>query len=211
MSLFEKLLEISKSVDYMQKTESGNQGAKYVDPAVLLKKIRVKMNEQGVILTPELSDSTIDQIAMPTRNNSSAMGFIFKTSVKYTFIDVESGDKLEVPWFATGKHGQDPAMAGGAALTYFERYFLLKFFQIPTSKDDPEFFARKTKEPEPPKTVQIGEANVNWLIGFCKRNNIVKSDDKKALQEHYGFDPYETSMADFDGIKAKIEADYREA
>ena len=39
-----------------------------------------------------------------------------------------------------------PAMAGGAALTYFERYFLLKFFQIPTAKDDPEFFKNKTKE-----------------------------------------------------------------
>ena len=37
-------------------------------------------------------------------------------------------------------------MAGGAALTYYERYFLLKFFQIPTSKDDPEHFQAKTRE-----------------------------------------------------------------
>lgn len=210
MSLFEKLLEIRKSVDYMQKTESGNQGAKYVDPAVLLKKIRVKMNEQGVILTPELSDSTIDQIAMPTKNNSSAMGFLFKASIKYTFIDVESGDKLEVPWFATGKHGQDPAMAGGAALTYFERYFLLKFFQIPTSKDDPEFFARKTKEPEPPKQILIGEDNVNWLMRFCKTKNIATKDEKDAFMKHYGFDVYDTTADTFEVIKRKIEDDYNE-
>ena len=40
MKLLQKLLEIRKSVEYIQKTESGNQGAKYVDPAVLVKKIR---------------------------------------------------------------------------------------------------------------------------------------------------------------------------
>lgn len=151
MNLLEKLLEIRKHVDFLQKTEKGNQGAMYVDPAVLLKKIRDKMNDLGVLLVPSLSNSTVESIPAPTKNNKDAMGFLFNSEMVYTWLDTdspntESAEKLEVPWFLTAKHMTDPAMAGGAALTYFERYFLLKFFQIPTSKDDPEFFESKTSE-----------------------------------------------------------------
>jgi len=147
MKLLQKLLEIRKSVEYLQKTETGNQGAKYVDPAVLVKKIRDKMDEHKILLIPSLNDSTVESISMPTKANKDAMGFIFKSGMTYTWMDTESTDKLEIPWFITAKHMTDPAMAGGSALTYFERYFMLKFFQIPTSKDDPEYFAQKTKEP----------------------------------------------------------------
>jgi len=211
MGIYEKLLEVRKSVDYLQKTETGNQGAKYVDPAVLVKKIRDKMNDAGLILTPSLEGSTVEQIPMPTKSNSEAMGFLFKSPATYTFVDVESGEKLDIPWFITGKHGQDPAMAGGAALTYFERYFLLKFFQIPTSKDDPEFFSKKTTEPEKPKEITIGTENVSWLVDFCKRHEITSNDGKKQFQKHYGFDPYGTTAEDFGLIKAKILADYNES
>jgi hypothetical protein len=144
MNLYTKLVDIRKSVEYLQKTERGNQGAMYVDPAVLVQKIRAKMDDGGILLVPSLSDTTVDTIQDPTKNNPNATSFLFRSKMLYTFIDAESGEKLDVPWFMTGKHLQDPAMAGGAALTYFERYFLLKFFQIPTSKDDPEHFQAKT-------------------------------------------------------------------
>jgi hypothetical protein len=144
MKLYQKLVDIRKSVEYLQKTERGNQGAMYVDPAVLVQKIRGKMDDSGILLVPSLSDTTVDSMPDPTKNNPNATSFLFRSKMLYTFIDAESGEKLDVPWFMTGKHLQDPAMAGGAALTYFERYFLLKFFQIPTSKDDPEHFQAKT-------------------------------------------------------------------
>jgi hypothetical protein len=144
MNLYTKLVDIRKSVEYLQKTERGNQGAMYVDPAVLVQKIRAKMDDAGILLVPSLSDTTVDSMPDPTKANPNATSFLFRSKMLYTFIDAESGEKLDVPWYMTGKHLQDPAMAGGAALTYFERYFLLKFFQIPTSKDDPEHFHAKT-------------------------------------------------------------------
>lgn len=148
MGIYEKLLKIRRNVDYIQKTETGNQGAKYADPAVLLKKIRDKMNDLSVILTPSLTNSTITTSPMPTKNNPENNGYIFQSDGVYTFVDCETGEKHENQWFFCGSHRDDAAMAGGAALTYFERYFLLKFFQIPTSKDDPEHFKQKTTEPE---------------------------------------------------------------
>lgn len=144
MKLYSKLVNIRKAVEYLQKTERGNQGALYVDPAVLVRKIREKMDEHGILLVPALKNSSIESMSDPTKNNPDAKSFLFRSEMVYTFIDAEDGSKLDVDWFMTGKHLQDPAMAGGAALTYFERYFLLKFFQIPTSKDDPEHFQAKT-------------------------------------------------------------------
>jgi len=146
LNLRMKLLEIRKSVEYIQKTEKGNQGAMYVDPAVLIKTIRDKMNDNKILLIPEIKESVVEPIAAPTKNNKDGIGFLFKSSMSYVWADCESDETITVPWFCTAKHLTDPAMAGGSALTYFERYFLLKFFQIPTSKDDPEFFENKTAE-----------------------------------------------------------------
>lgn len=146
LNLFNKLLAIRKSVEYIQKTEKGNQGAMHVDPAVLLKTIRDKMDEHGVLLVPALTEAEAELISAPTKNNKDAKTFVFKSSMSYTWYDCDSDMKLPVPWVCTGKHMTDPAMAQGSALTYSERYFLLKFFQIPTAKDDPEFFEAKTGE-----------------------------------------------------------------
>ena len=158
-TLFQKLLKIRQEIEYLQKTESGNQGAKYVDPAILLKKIRAGMDKHGVLLIPSLCNSKVQSIPMPTKNNAAAMGFIFESEMKFRWINCDGGgvDDFEISWFCTGKHMSDPAMATGSALTYAVRYFLLKFFQIPTAKDEPEYFEQKTREPEIISEKQVSE------------------------------------------------------
>jgi hypothetical protein len=170
-NLFKKLVDIRKSVEYIQKTEKGNQGAIYVDPAVLISKIRTGMDNKGILLVPSLTGATVESISDPTQKNPDAKSFLFRSNMTYSFIDSESGEKLDVPWFITGKHLQDPAMAGGVALTYYERYFLLKFFQIPTSKDDPEYFESKT-------ATEITEDQIRELKDLIEKT---KSDLPKFL------------------------------
>jgi hypothetical protein len=196
MNLLGKLVNIRKSVEYLQKTERGNQGAMYVDPAVLIRKIREKMDEANILLVPSLKNSSIETLLDPTKSNADARSFLFRSEMTYTFLDADSDDKLEVPWYMTGKHLQDPAMAGGAALTYFERYFLLKFFQIPTSKDDPEYFAAKT-------ATAITEAQIAELNGLIGRTNT----DVKAFLHHAGVDTLpEIPPARFGVLKAMLLA-----
>jgi len=210
MKLLQKLLEIRKAVEYIQKTEKGNQGAMYVDPAVLVKKIRDKMDEHAILLIPSLKNSTVESIPDSTKANPNATSFLFKSEMIYTFYDAANTDKIEVPWFITGKHLQDPAMAGGAALTYFERYFMLKFFQIPTAKDDPEYFKNKTKEKEPQKQITLSQDNVNWLVGFQKKNNIITPAKREEFRDHYKINPFGTTPEEFEKIKEIIEADFFE-
>ncbi len=169
-TLLQKLLEIRKSIEYIQKTETGNQGAKYVDPAVLVKTIREKLDYNKILLVPSLHGSTIESISHPTTNKKDAVLFLFKSEMTYCFIDADNPeDKLPIPWFITGKHNTDPSMAGGSALTYFERYFLLKFFLIPTSKDDPEFFESKTAE-------KITENDIISLIEIIESKGYTNTD-----------------------------------
>lgn len=145
MNLRQKLVEIRKSIEYMQKTERGQKGS-YVDASVLLHKVREGMNEHGVLLSPSITKSECVKISAPTKNNKDSEDYIVNMHMSYTWYDATSDETIVVPWFATGSHMQDPSMAFGGALTYSERYFMMKYFQIPTSEDDPERFEQKVTD-----------------------------------------------------------------
>jgi hypothetical protein len=61
------------------------------------------------------------------------------------WVDTESGESYTIPWY-----GQGVDLAGekgvGKALTYAEKYFILKQFNIPTDKDDPDSFQDKNEK-----------------------------------------------------------------
>ena len=59
--------------------------------------------------------------------------------VTFTWVDVESNETLEQSWRGTGQNGFDKSF--GSALTYAERYFLLKTFHIATDRDDVDALA----------------------------------------------------------------------
>ncbi len=146
LNLRQKLVEIRKGVEYLQKDMQGNQGARYVDPAVLLRKIRSGMDEHGVILSPKIIDAEMSLILQPSKNNKEKNDHLCCMRMEMVWLDADSDETISVPWFATGSHMQDPSMAFGGALTYTERYFLLKYFNIPTAQDDPEQFDQKTAD-----------------------------------------------------------------
>ena len=146
LNLKQKLLQIRKGVEYIQKTEDGSANAKYIDPAVLLMKIRKKMDENNVLLVPQIKSYITKRESNPTKNNKDQMDFVIEIVMEFEWLDCDSDDKITSLWIATASNMKDPAFAFGSALTYTERYYLLKFFQIPTSKDDPEYFNLKTEE-----------------------------------------------------------------
>jgi len=202
--LFKKLVNIRESIEYLQKTEIGNQGAMYVDSAILIHKIKNELDEKNILLFPSIINPMIESISDPTRNNSEAKSWFFKSIINFTFIDADSEETLIVPWFSTGKHLQDPAMAGGSALTYFERYFLLKFFLIPTAKDDPEFFESKTSEKVSKEQIeelekiitQKGYLNTKSVLSkyAAKIENILKIEELPASK-------FESSKKFFEDMK----------
>jgi hypothetical protein len=68
--------------------------------------------------------------------------FLFTAEMVYTWINNDDpNDTYPVVWPAGDNHSS-MAQAIGSALTYSNRYFLLKFFNVATSKDDPDALLR---------------------------------------------------------------------
>ena len=65
--------------------------------------------------------------------------------MQFTWVDCETGEKDVNLFGANGQNDWDKGV--GSALTYAERYFLLKYFNIATDEDDIDNDQRKTSAP----------------------------------------------------------------
>lgn len=146
MNIYEKLLEIRKSIPYLQKKEKG-QNCQYVKGSEILALIRPKIDDTGLLLIPSVVNTEITNVTVLEGNPAKEkVKQIVNANMVFTWINVENPEeKLEVPFACFGMQN-DISMAFGSALTYTERYFLLKFFNIPTDKDDPDTFQKKNKK-----------------------------------------------------------------
>lgn len=140
MNIYEKLFEIKKTVNYFKKDKEG-QLFPYVSSELVLGSIREKMNEVGVLLIPDLTEAKATVIQ---KENKHAI--LTEVWIKYTWVSVEDPtDKMECNWYG---QGTDPGERGvGKAYTYNEKYFILKFFNIPTGKDDPDGLGDNVDKP----------------------------------------------------------------
>lgn len=141
LKLFAKLLQVRKSVDYLQKATQGSQFS-YTSSSQVLSAVRDKMNELGLILITHLTGHNLISQETGTESKSRTTYFT-ELDLMMEWVDTESGERILIPWY-----GQGVDIAGekgvGKALTYAEKYFILKQFNIPTDKDDPDSFQDKT-------------------------------------------------------------------
>lgn len=133
-----KLLEIQKAVRGLDRDATG-YGYKYVSGDKLLSFLRPKMDELGVVLATEVLNVETKEIrsrawSSKARAEVDQFNLLYILSMRMTWIDCEEGDTLALEWKAAGENGLDKGY--GSALTYGERYFLMKFFHIATDEDD---------------------------------------------------------------------------
>lgn len=159
LNVYEKLVEVRKTITSFTKDAKAGEGRyEYVSGSQVLKAIKEEMDNQGLILQPLLNQKTLRTTrgTKKTKYGESRI-FTFEGLMGYLWINAENPkDKYFIPWYLTGEQ-DDPSKAFGSALTYAERYFLLKFFGVPTDDDDPD--ARKPEQNQPQKPA--GQQNVN--------------------------------------------------
>lgn len=132
LNLYQKLLMIQKEVIGLGK-DSKSFGYQYVSGSKILEYVKPLMNKYGILLKQEVTDIENTRQDYITKNGSKSE-ILSRVMMKFTWIDVDSGEKDE-NWF--GANGQNDFEKGlGSALTYAERYFLLKYFHINTDEDD---------------------------------------------------------------------------
>ena len=146
-TLLKKLVQLQKTVRGLAKNATsgaGNSSYQYVTGSKVLDIVRPKMDELGLLLVQQVDGIDTQRVDYQTRSGAKSEMFT-RVMMTFTWIDSESGETLPVTFGANGCNGWDKGL--GSALTYAERYFLLKFFHIATDEDDVD--ARPTPEAQP--------------------------------------------------------------
>lgn len=166
VKLSQKLLEVRKTVPYLQKKTQGHQ-YKFVGSSDVLGALREELDKQGLLLYPNVKDSKIQVSSVENKDrygNLKVTQTIFtELFIDFEWEDSETGATKVVPFYAQGIDTQGEKGVG-KALTYAEKYFLLKQFNIPTDQDDPDNFQQKNQKP-----TFITSAQVDELMGYVNQ------------------------------------------
>jgi len=136
MNIYQKLIEVRKSCPYLKK---GNQGVQYnyVSSSQTLGTLREKMDELGLLLIPSVTQgrATLNSV-YDGKQHMTELDMVF------TWVNADDPDETIVcPFYGQGTDSGEKGV--GKALTYAEKYFMLKFFNIATDHDDPDAFQKK--------------------------------------------------------------------
>ena len=183
--------------------QTGAARYNYVSGAKLLGVIRPLMDKLGLILTQEVVDIKNEPITYMTRNGEKTEMFT-TVHIRFTWVDTDDGSQVVNDFFANGMNAWDKGL--GSALTYAERYYLMKTFHIATDEDDVDALVKEEAiNSQPSQAVQARRT--------AAKRPAAKAEPAPAEQ------PY-TPMADKDywkivkayaeGKKTKTGGDYRQ-
>lgn len=157
LNLVQKLAKIREMVEVLRKNKSGFN-YKYVTEDEILARVAAGMKKYGVSLQPSIVSGTLSVTPVNyTKTKNTKSGEQLKEEINETLVHAElvftwvnlddSKDTISIPWVLVGQQG-DASQAFGSGLTYANRYFMLKFFQIATPDDDPDKWRSKKEEAE---------------------------------------------------------------
>lgn len=137
LNLHMKLVEVRKSIDGFTKDQKGYNYS-YISGTQVLAKIKQKMDELYLLLYPAINTQEFQGFPYKDKFGKDKHDFLVHGDMSYKWVNAEKPDEeIIIPWKYTGQQA-DISQAFGSGLTYSERYFLLKFFGVPTDDDDPD-------------------------------------------------------------------------
>lgn len=190
MNIYEKLLKIKESVDYLKKAQKGQQ-YDFVSSSQVIAALRAKMNEEKLLLVPDVEDAKFSSIIEKTSSKGNpTVDLLTEIFITFKWVNAENPEEtLTIKWYGQGVDTSGEKGVG-KAYTYAEKYFLLKFFNIPTDKDDPDLFGQKQKR----KTKNIDDTDIYAEIECL--------NSFKELQEYY--QKYKTKVSDVSALNKAI-------
>ncbi|MDH8927154.1 ERF family protein [Staphylococcus epidermidis] len=182
LNLYQKIADVKANIEGFTKDTKGYNYS-YVSGSQVLHRIRNKMIEHNLLLVPKTSDENYKQIEV-TRFNKKASRevttseFVVEMKLTYLWINADKPEEqLEVSFYSVGQQ-DDVSKAHGTALTYAERYFLMKFFNIPTDEDDADA-KQKQEMYSKPNVEKVGELKKD-ILSFI---NLMKERGSEITEE----------------------------
>ncbi|OFB49362.1 single-stranded DNA-binding protein [Staphylococcus haemolyticus] len=198
LNLFQKIADVKANIDGFTK-DAKSYNYSYVSGSQVLHRIRNKMIENNLLLVPKTSEENYKQIDA-TRFNKKAgreittSEFIVEMKLTYVWINADKPEEqFEVTFYAVGQQ-DDVSKAHGTALTYAERYFLMKFFNIPTDEDDADAKQKQEKYNKvSSETVGVLKQEVFDFVDLMK--SLGKDVTQQQAESTFGIQDY-TSMSE---------------
>lgn len=137
-NLYQKLVQVRRSVKYIQKNTQGYQ-FQYANEGSLLAAIRDEMDNQNVFLEMEMI--SLDACKCTTISDKKGLQEIEGLRAVFEFIWTDADNPADtIRKRLTVQHAESSIKTVGCLMTYANRYFLYKFFCVPTDKMDPDAF-----------------------------------------------------------------------
>ena len=190
LNIYQRLAKIRKVVEIIKKNKKG-YGYTYVNEEMILSKITGLMDKYQISLIPEIvagtakadsyqySKTKFDKTGKPYEERVPEV--MVQGDMQYTWLCNDNPeDKVVVPWFMVGSQS-DASQSFGSALTYSSRYFLLKYFNVATSDDDPDEYRRRQAEAEEEEDRLIAEKIINKLHTKIQEHMAANPGDRAAI------------------------------
>jgi hypothetical protein len=192
--IYSKLLKIQQHVDSFVKNKKAFNYS-YVDGNQVLNEIRPLMNNCGLLLKQEVTAISNERYDYTTSKGIAKTEVLSNVMMRFTWVDCETGEQDVNTFGANGMNDFDKGV--GSALTYGERYFLLKYFHIPTDADDVDGINRDVAKVEnnlpwlnkdtkeftaAVSKLRAGTTTIEKIKGVMKLSKEVEGLLKKALE-----------------------------
>ncbi|QEX39687.1 single-stranded DNA-binding protein [Staphylococcus lugdunensis] len=193
LNLYQKIADVKANIDGFTKDTKGYNYS-YVSGSQVLHRIRNKMIEHNLLLVPKTSEENYKQIEV-TRFNKKASRevttseFVVEMKLTYLWINADKPEEqLEVSFYSVGQQ-DDVSKAHGTALTYAERYFLMKFFNIPTDEDDADAKQKQEKyNKASSNTIGVLKQEVYQFVALMK--SLGKEVTQQQAEKTFGIQEY---------------------
>lgn len=200
LNLWQKLAKVRDISDVVAKNKSG-YGYRYVSEDELLTKVKAGLSKYHVSIYPMLDQQSFSverrdffkkkyDKATQSWIDDPQSEYCVRGCINFRIVnDDQPEDTQVVPWVLVGSQTDD-AQAFGAALTYANRYFFLKFFNIATPDDDPDEWKRKKNEAANAEESAAVTLMVNQLDALVRANTTEENKNEIAavIRKHLKID-----------------------
>ena len=182
-NIYQKVARIRKIADVVQKNKKG-YGYTYVSEDAILAKVKAGMDREGVVLEVTILPDTVriepyTYTKVKGGKEETVYEFLVTGCVRFSWVDIDNPtDRIDSHWVFSGTQG-DAAQALGSALTYANRYYMLKFLQIATSDDDPDAWKLRKKEAEEEEERELVNDMLNEIHAMVTEHIDSIADEKK--------------------------------
>jgi hypothetical protein len=132
MSLILKLVEVMKSIPYIQKAGFNSfHKYRYASEADVNERVREEFAKRNLVMIPDVKSCTVRPHVTHKGHHES----ITTVEVEFKIIDGDTGETISFTTFGEGQDAGDKGIY--KAITGAQKYALMKMLMIPTG-DDPE-------------------------------------------------------------------------